>query len=159
MNGLTGLISLSALLLAVSGQLSSLSPNYSYQGIIAATVNGQASYTGTICQSVDMNRGLSIGDTTTGLAFINKITLYSVADVTMYVSISEVCVERALTANDIPYDTNIWDLYAAGVEFPTGIFTFTRGITIYQVTIVNGEPAIFTTKERKKKEKFNFCSP
>ena len=146
MNGLIGLISLSALLLAVSGQLSSLSPSYSMQGTQATSVSSFPVSTGSIGVSVDIDRRLRLVDeiTTTIGGVSNNIRLYSEMDITTYESVNNVCTESTANVDAfISPSTNVWDLYAAGTENPTGTYTYTQGSYTHTVTIVNGEPASF----------------
>ena len=142
MNGLIGLISLSALLLAVSGQFPTLSPSFSYQGNVIAT--GTVSFTGTISQAVDIDRGLAyerITQTVIGQDPVTTIALLSANDNALYASIDGTCTEIVLPNDSIPLDRNVWDVYANAVENPTGTFTLTQSGAISQVVIVNGVPA------------------
>ena len=145
---LISLISLSALLLAVSGQLSSLSPSYSFQGTVVGNISTQVSFTGITTRAIDVTRRLAHVDLTftlTGGVPIRNIVLFSGDDNAQYNSVDGVCDESPLPPDDIPLNTSTWDLYAAGTESPAGTFAFTLGLTTFQVTIVNGEPAVFTT--------------
>ena len=74
------------------------------------------------------------------------IALFSVNDNTVYVSVNGSCDESTFANNRLinPFDTNVWDLYAAGTESPAGTFTYTEGGSTYKLTIVNGVPAVFT---------------
>ena len=146
MNGLIGLISLSALLLTVSGQFPSLSPSYSLQGGIARTENGIVVLTGTYSVSVDITRRLQFVDetvTTTGIVS-NNLRLSIEADSATYLSVNGVCDCVTYNPNIVfPLNTNVWDLYATGTESPTGTYSFTQDGITYQVTIINGIPASF----------------
>ena len=151
MNGLIGLVSLSAFLLVVSGQLSTLSPSYSLQGILNRTENGELSLTATFGVSVDIDRRLRLVEeivTTTGGVVYNNIRLTSENDGEAYSSVNDVCTQSRFDIDIIfPLNTNVWDLYAAGTESPTGTYTFTQNGITHTVTIVNEEPAriIFTS--------------
>ena len=94
MNGLIGLISLSALLLAVSGQLSTLSLSYSLQGTVPRSENGVSTLTAAYSVSVDINRRLQFVDEivtpTTGGIVSNKLRLSSESDSTTYLSVNNV---------------------------------------------------------------------
>ena len=148
MNGVIGFISLSALLLAVSGQLSTLSPSYSLQGTVARTDNSAPISTGTVSASVDIDRSLRFVEdtiTTTGGSVSNNTRLYSENDSATYERINNVCTERAFDTDiNFPINTNVWDLFANGTEAPAGTYTFTLDSITHTVTIVNGEPVGFT---------------
>ena len=149
MNGLIGLISLSAFLLIVSGQFPSLSPSYSYQGALVRSVDGNQILTATYRISVDIDRRLQFVDEsetlTAGGVVSNNLRLSSENDSATYLSVNNVCTETAFDPNIYsPINTNVWDLYAAGTESPVGTYTFSLGGLTCQVTIVNGEPASFT---------------
>ena len=148
MKNLIGLISLSAFLLAVSGQFPTLSPSYSLQGGLSRRNNGALALSGAYSVSVDINRRLQFVDETLTLisgTISNNLRLSSENDSATYLSTNNVCNQIQFNPNDIfPLDTNVWDLYADGTESPTGTYTFTQGIITYVVTIVNGEPASFT---------------
>ena len=142
MDGLIGLISLSLLLLAVSGQLSTLSPSYSAQGILTTTY-GTQTVTVAVSVSVDIDRRLRLVDLTVP-GLYSRIRLYSEREITTYESTNGVCTADTVNADIIiPPSTNVWDLYAAGTESPTGTYTYTQGGYTHTVTIVNGEPASF----------------
>ena len=147
MNGLVGLICLSALLLAVSGQLSNLSPSYSLQGSLQRTENGEPTLVATFSVSVDINQRLQFVEesvsTTTGITSDN-IRLSSENDDATYLSVNQVCSSVAFDPNAIfPLNTNVWDLYAAGTEPSPGTYNFTENGIIHQVTIINGIPLSF----------------
>ena len=145
---LIGLISLSALLLAVSGQLSTLSPSYSFQGTVNRTEFGAQTLTGNASVSVDITRRLRLvfeNITTTAGDVFNNIKLTSESDSTTYFSSNGDCTESVQDSDAVyPINTNVWDLYAAGTEDPTGTYTFTRNLITYTVAIVNGVPSEFT---------------
>ena len=128
MNGVIGLISLSALLLAVSGQLSTLSPSYSLQGTVARTDNSAPISTGTLSASVDIDRSLRFVEDTitkTGGSVSNNTRLYSENDSATYERINNVCTERAFDTDiNFPINTNVWDLFTNGTEAPAGTYTF-----------------------------------
>ena len=128
MNGLISLISLSALLLAVSGQFPTLSPSYSFQATTAATANDQPEFVGSTTVAVDVTRGLEYGDATITTAGNTEriISLYSQNDNAVYTSLDGVCTDTATDPNINPLDVNAWDLFAAGVESPVGTFTYTK---------------------------------
>ena len=147
MNGLIGLISLSALLLAVSGQLSNLSPSYSLTGTIVSSSSGVTGSTVTISLSVDITRELQYieatqtvdGTTTSGSG------ISSGNDDATYVITDGVCSEGELAPNQFfPLDSNIWDMFAAGTESPPGTYTITDSGVTTQLTLVNGRPAFIT---------------
>ena len=145
MNGLIGLISLSALLLAVSGQFPTLSPSFSYQGTVVAT--GTVSFTGTISQAVDIDRGLAyerITQTVIGQDPVTTIALLSANDNTLYASVDGTCTQITLPNDSIPLDRNVWDMYANAVEGPIGTFTLTQNGIVTVIVIVNGEPAVIS---------------
>ena len=147
MNGLIGLFSLSALLLAVSGQFPDLSPSYSYRGNVVETGNGQM-FTGTTIRAIDIIRKLAYLEVTNTISegsSVTEIGLYSENNSTVYVVVNGVCNETNIPSNTNPLNTNIWDPYAAGTESPAGTFTYTQGSTTYELTIVNGVPAVFNT--------------
>ena len=148
MNGLIGLISLSALLLAVSGQLYNLSPSYSAQGALTRSEDGVATFTGTFSVSVDINWRLRLVEeaivSTAGVEY-NNIRLTSESDNETYSSVNNVCTQSTVD-NDVnyPINTNVWDLYAAGTEDPIGTYIFTQDGITRLVKIVNGELVGFT---------------
>ena len=83
--------------------------------------------------------------TTTGVVSDN-LRLSSGTDSATYLSVNGVCSVIALSPNIIsPLNTNVWDLYAAGTESPTGTFTSTQSGTVNQVTILNGEPLLISS--------------
>ena len=145
MNGLIGLFSLSALLLSVSGQFPDLSPSFSLQGDVVETLNGQVT-TGSTIQAIDINRRLQyiFAELTDGEISLTYIGLSSGNDNTLYVGGNGVCNVTTIPSANNPFDTSIWDLYAAGTESPAGTFTYTEGGATLQLTIVNGLPAAFT---------------
>ena len=148
MNGLIGVISLSALLLTVSGQLSALSSSYSLQGRITRRIDGIPILAGPYSVSVDISRQLQFVDES--LIPIkgdvsNNLRLSSADDSATYRSVNGVCSETAFNPNIIfPLNTNVWNLYANGTESPTGTYSFTQDDITYQVTIINDIPASFT---------------
>ena len=149
MNGLIGLISLSAFLLAVSGQFLTLSPSYSLQGIVVRSENGAPILSAAYSVSVDIYRILRLVEeavtVTGGRVVSNNLRLTSGNDGEAYNSVNNVCTQSSFDVDIIfPLDTNVWDLYADGTESPTGTYTFTQNDITHSVTIVNGEPAGFT---------------
>ena len=149
MNGPMGFISLSAFLLAVSGQFPTLSPSYSIEGIISITENGAAVSTSIYSGSVDISRGLGFVDeteTTASGVVTNIIEISSLYDGAAYFSDNNMCNEITFESNvNFPIDTNVWDSYVNATESPAGTFTITKGDITLQVTIVNGVPDLFTT--------------
>ena len=149
MNGSMGFISLSAFLLAVSGQFPTLSPSYSIEGIISITENGAAVSTSIYSGSVDISRGLGFVDeteTTASGVVTNIIEISSLYDGAAYFSYNNMCNEITFESNvNFPIDTNVWDSYVNATESPAGTFTITKGDIALQVTIVNGVPGLFTT--------------
>ena len=144
---LTLLIILSTLLLAVSGQLSNLSPSYSLQGALARTENGELTLTAAYSVAVDITLGLQYVDevVTASGAVSDNMRLSSENDSATYLSVNNVCTETAFNPNVIfPLNTNVWDMYATGTESPAGTYTFTQDGITYQVTLINGIPASFT---------------
>ena len=138
---LISLISLSTLLLAVSGQFPTLSPSYSFQGVLTTSANGVPSTPGDYSLSVDISRGLELvnGVVASNGGVDTFITLYSENDNAVYFAENSVCNETAFIPNPLfPVNTNVWDLYAAGTESPAGTYTFTQGDVTQQVVIVNG---------------------
>ena len=96
MNGSMSFISLSAFLLAVSGQFPTLSPSYSIEGIISTTENGAAVSTSIYSGSVDISRGLGFVDeteTTASRVVTNIIEISSLFDGAAYFSDNDVCNE------------------------------------------------------------------
>ena len=142
MNGLIGLFSLSALLLAVSGEFPNLSPSYSFQANVVQTRDGRVISTSSIIVATDITRRLSYLELIGGGS--SYIILYSENDSTLYVAVNGVCSVTPIPSANNPLDTNIWDPYAAGTESPAGTFTYTENSVTRQLTIVNGEPAVFT---------------
>ena len=142
MNGLISLISLSALLLAVSGQSPNLSPSYSLQGPIVRKENNVQVLAGDYSVSVDVIRRLQfVNDNVVS----NNLRLSSEADSATYLSVNGVCSVTAFNPNIIfPLNINVWNLYATGTESPNGTYSFTQSGLTYQVTIVNDIPASFT---------------
>ena len=149
MNGSMGFISLSAFLLAVSGQCPTLSPSYSIEGIISITENGAAVSTSIYSGSVDISRGLGFVDeteTTASGVVTNIIEISSLYDGAAYFSDNNMCNEITFESNvNFPIDTNVWDSYVNATESPAGTFTITKGDITFQVTIVNGVPGLFAT--------------
>ena len=149
MNGSIGFISLSAFLLAVSGQFPTLSPSYSIEGIISITENGAAVSTSIYSGSVDISRGLGFVDeteTTASGVVTNIIEISSLYDGAAYFSDNNMCNEITFESNvNFPIDTNVWDSYVNATESPAGTFTITKGDIALQVTIVNGVPGLFNT--------------
>ena len=119
------LVSLSALLLAVSGHLSNLSPSYSLQGGQIRTENGVLTLAASYSVSVDINQQLQFVEetvTTTSGIFSENIRLSSENEYATYLSVNGVCSSVAFDPNVIfPLNTNVWDLYAAGTESPAGV--------------------------------------
>ena len=147
MNGLIGLFSLSALLLAVSGQFPNLSPSFSFQGNFVQTANGQVT-TGTIIRAIDITRRLAYSESAGTLSDGSSqtfISLYSENDNTVHFVVDGVCNETPFASVNNPFNTSTWDLYAAGTESPAGTFTYIQGIATEQLTIVNGVPAVFNS--------------
>ena len=132
MNGLIGLLSFAALLLAVSGQFPKLSPSYSFRGNIVQTMNGQVT-TGAIIRAIDTTRRLVYfeGTTVTGGMSQISIELYSENDDATYISENGMCNETTDSYFSTLLDTDNWDRYAAGTESPVGTFTSTSqsGVT------------------------------
>ena len=148
MNGLISLISLSALLLAVSGQFPTLSPDYSLQGTISI-VDGNEVSSGPYSVSVDIVRSMRLVvetlTVTGGGPVSNNIRLYSDDDGAAYISVNNLCTQYSLDEDAIfPIDTNVWNLYAAGTELSPGTYSFTQDDIIHTVTIINGVPGVFT---------------
>ena len=153
MNGLIGLFSLSALLLAVSGEFPNLSPSYSFRGDDIQTRDGQVT-TGTFIQAIDITRRLvyyEANGTISRGSFQTFISLLSENDDAVYFAANGVCdvtpIPYSNTSSNNPFDTqyNKWDPYAAGTESPAGTFTYTVNGYTLQLTIVNGVPAVFTS--------------
>ena len=145
---LIGLISLSGLLLAVSGQLSNLSPSYSVQGFATRNESGSLARNGPYNVSVDITRKLQYVNenitNTTGF-FARNLKMSSVYDNTSILSINGVCNSGPLSPNEIfLLDMNIWELFANGTESPPGTYTFTLDDIRHQVVLVNGIPVSFT---------------
>ena len=148
MNGLISLISLSALLLAVSGQFPTLSPDYSLQGTISI-VDGNEVSTGPYSVSVDIVRSMRLVvetlTVTGGGPVLNNIRLYSDDDGAAYISVNNFCTQYSLDEDAIfPIDTNVWDLYANGTELSPGTYTFIQDSITHTVMIINGVPGVFT---------------
>ena len=148
MNGLIGLICWSALLLAVSGQFPTLSPSYSLTGTLGRIEDSVATLSGTYTVFVDITRRLQYVNetvTTTGGAVSNNLRLSSERNDATYLSVNGVCDRVAFNPNVIfPLNTNVWDMYEAGTESPSGTYTFTQDGITYQVTMSNDVPVIFT---------------
>ena len=148
MNGIVGLICLSALLLAVSGQLSNLSPSYTVTGRGLITEFGQPSDTFAFKFSVDINRQLQYlkESSTTSSGITNFKEISSGTDQATYTSVNGFCF---FTTDydpilNFPIDDNVWELYAAGTESPTGTYTFTANGVAHRVVLEDGLPTVFS---------------
>ncbi|KAI6659014.1 hypothetical protein LOD99_14690 [Oopsacas minuta] len=136
-------VSLSALLLAVSGQLSTLSPSFSWDGHLSTTTNSAVQTT--ISFAVDaINRLeyetfslLSATDT-------HYVTLHSENDSETFLVTNGVCTSSPHSPNILfPIEPNVWELFAAGDQDPIGTWTFTRNGIWHQVTMESGLPVSF----------------
>ena len=125
------------------GQFPDLSPSYSFRGNSVATTRDGRMNTSTIIQAIDITRRLSYFEIIGGGS--SFILLYSENDDTVYASVNGVCTVSTFPSTYNPIDNNMWEPYAAATESPAGTFTYTQGDATFVLTIVNGEPAVFTT--------------
>ena len=141
---LLSLVSLSALLLTISGQLSTLSSSFSFDGHLSTVVNSLVQTS--ITFAVDATNLLEY-ETFSVLSETNThyISLHSETDGLTFFSMDGVCSSLPYSPNILfPIEPNVWDLFLAGTESPSGTWTFTRNGIQHQVTLVGGMPASFT---------------
>ena len=75
---------------------------------------------------------------------MNVREISSANDQATYTSVNELCHDNTdyRPIPIFPIDTNVWELYAAGIESPAGTYTFTQNDIVHQVVIEDELPKL-----------------